>query len=37
MSDRIVVIYEGKVTGIIEKEKANQGNIMTLATGGVLE
>ena len=37
MSDRIVVIYEGKVTVIIEKEKANQGNIMTLATGGVLE
>lgn len=34
MSDRIVVIYEGRVTGVVEKDKANQENIMTLATGG---
>ena len=34
MSDRIMVIYEGKITGIIPKNQANQENIMTLATGG---
>ena len=36
MSDRIMVVREGKITGILPKEKANQENIMTLATGGKL-
>lgn len=36
MSDRIMVVSEGKITGILPKEKANQENIMTLATGGKL-
>lgn len=34
MSDRIVVVREGQITGIVNKEEANQENIMTLATGG---
>ena len=34
MSDRIMVIHEGKVKGIIPKNEANQENIMILATGG---
>lgn len=34
MSDRIAVMHEGKLQGIIEKEDATQENIMTLATGG---
>ena len=36
MSDRIMVVREGEITGILPKEKANQENIMTLATGGKL-
>lgn len=36
MSDRIMVIREGEVRGIITKEEANQENIMTLATGGTI-
>lgn len=36
MSDRIMVVCEGKVTGIINKEDANQENVMILATGGNL-
>lgn len=36
MSDRIMVVSEGKVTGIINKEDANQENVMILATGGEL-
>ncbi len=36
MSDRIMVVREGKITGILPKEKSNQENIMTLATGGKL-
>lgn len=36
MSDRIMVVSEGKVTGIIDKEDANQENVMILATGGEL-
>lgn len=36
MSDRIMVVREGKITRILPKEKANQENIMTLATGGKL-
>lgn len=37
MSDRIMVIREGEVRGILKKEEANQENIMTLATGGTIE
>ncbi len=36
MSDRIMVVHEGHVTGTLPKEKANQENIMILATGGKL-
>lgn len=36
MSDRIMVVREGEVRGILDKEKANQENIMILATGGNL-
>ena len=34
MSDRIMVVWEGKITGVLGKKEANQENIMTLATGG---
>lgn len=34
MSDRVAVMHEGKLQGIIDKEIADQENIMTLATGG---
>lgn len=34
MSDRIMVICEGKVTGILNSKDADQAKIMTLATGG---
>lgn len=37
MSDRVMVIHEGKIGGFIDKEKANQENIMVLATGGSLD
>lgn len=37
MSDRIMVVREGEVRGILTKEEANQENIMTLATGGTIE
>ncbi|HIR14762.1 MAG TPA: sugar ABC transporter ATP-binding protein [Candidatus Choladousia intestinavium] len=37
MSDRIMVVREGRVTGIISKEEANQENVMILATGGTLD
>ncbi len=36
MSDRIMIIREGRVRGILNKEEANQEKIMTLATGGTL-
>lgn len=36
MSDRIMVVREGEVRGIISKKEANQENIMTLATGGTI-
>lgn len=35
ISDRIVVMHEGKVAGEISKESATQEKIMYLATGGV--
>lgn len=34
MSDRIVVVHEGKISGELSREEATQENIMTLATGG---
>lgn len=34
MSDRIVVVHEGRITGELSKEEATQEKIMTLATGG---
>jgi ribose transport system ATP-binding protein len=37
MSDRIMVVREGTIRGIITKEEANQEKIMTLATGGIIE
>ena len=36
MSDRVMVVREGEVRGILNKEEANQASIMTLATGGEL-
>lgn len=35
MSDRIAVVYEGKITGILDTKTATQESVMTLATGGV--
>ena len=34
MSDRIMVIHEGRVSGIIENDNATQEDVMVLATGG---
>ncbi|MBE5942669.1 MAG: sugar ABC transporter ATP-binding protein [Lachnospiraceae bacterium] len=36
MSDRIMVVHEGTVTGIIDAADADQAKVMTLATGGSL-
>lgn len=36
VSDRVVVIHEGKIAGELDKDEANQEDIMTLATGGTL-
>lgn len=36
MSDRIMVIREGEVRGIIDGKEADQAKVMTLATGGTL-
>ena len=36
MSDNIMVVHEGKVSGFTSKADANQMNVMTLATGGTL-
>lgn len=36
MSDRVMVVREGVIRGIISKEEANQENVMTLATGGTI-
>jgi ribose transport system ATP-binding protein len=36
MSDRIAVMHEGKLQGILDQKDATQENIMTLATGGEL-
>jgi ribose transport system ATP-binding protein len=34
MSDRIMVIHEGKIGGFLTREEATQEKIMNLATGG---
>ncbi len=34
MSDRVMVINEGKIGGFIDRNEANQENVMILATGG---
>ena len=36
MSDRVMVVHEGHVTGIINGADADQAKVMTLATGGSL-
>lgn len=36
MSDRIAVVHEGRITGIIDAATADQAKVMTLATGGTL-
>ena len=36
MSDRIAVVHEGKITGILNAADADQAKEMTLATGGSL-
>ena len=35
MSDRILVVHEGKIAGEIPHDQATQENIITLATGGI--
>lgn len=35
MSDRIIVVHEGRITGEFSRENANQELIMKAATGGV--
>lgn len=34
MSDRIAVVHEGEISGVLSQQEATQENIMTLATGG---
>jgi ribose transport system ATP-binding protein len=33
VSDRVAVMHEGKITGVLEREACNEENIMQLATG----
>ena len=37
LSDRVAVMQEGRLRGILDKEEIDQENIMTLATGGKLD
>src|SRR5690625_399541 len=37
LSDRVAVMQEGRLRGLLERGKINQENIMTLATGGKLD
>ena len=37
MSDRVVVMHEGRMAGILPREQANQENILTLASGEALK
>jgi ribose transport system ATP-binding protein len=34
MSDRVIVMHEGKLQGIVDKKDLTQERVMTLATGG---
>jgi simple sugar transport system ATP-binding protein len=34
LSDRIIVMYEGKITGVLSKEEANEGELGILMMGG---
>ena len=34
MADRVLVMREGKVTGMVSKDRMTQENIMHFATGG---
>lgn len=34
MSDRIMVVHEGRIAGIVDRREATQERIMTMATGG---
>ena len=34
MSDRILVVHEGRIAGELLRDEADQEKIMTLATGG---
>jgi len=36
MSDRIMVVHEGRISGVIDGAEADQAKVMTLATGGSL-
>lgn len=36
MSDRIAVVYEGRITGVVDAKGATQDMVMTLATGGTV-
>ena len=36
VSDRVVVIHEGRMSGIIEKDEVSEENIMLLASGEAL-
>ena len=37
MSDRVMIVHEGKISGFINRNEANQENVMTLATGGKID
>jgi ribose transport system ATP-binding protein len=37
ISSRVAVMCEGRLTGVLSREQATQENVMTLATGGLLE
>mgnify|MGYP000973825932 CR=1 FL=1 len=34
MSDRVIIMYEGQVTGEVSKDEASEENIMQYAIGG---
>lgn len=37
ISDRVAVMWEGRLMGVLPRAQATQENVMTLATGGILE
>ena len=37
MSDRVAVVHEGHIAGILNKDELSEEHIMTLATGGNLD